>query len=346
MKCSYDIIVSGAGPSGLHAANLCKDLGYNVLVIEEHERIGEPVHCSGLISRRIKDFIPLSEIANAIENEVCSAVIHSHTSSFELRKNGTVAFVINRSKFDKCLAKSLGKRNILKARVLDFESKKRMVVKTTKGVFRSEILVGCDGANSLVARKLGQLPIEMINGVIGTKKGKNHSDGVDIYFDKNKIGDGFFWKIPRGASTEFGAFGKGVNFRYLEEFFGEKFEKKYGGMIPIGHVRKTYFPRVLLAGDAAGLTKPWSGGGVIFGMESAKAAARTIDKAFRSNDFSESMLSNYEVMWKEKLERAISFGLFSRNMLKMMGNFHIEMAVKIAKILPKNWMDMDFVFSQ
>ncbi|MBN2042830.1 MAG: NAD(P)/FAD-dependent oxidoreductase [Candidatus Aenigmarchaeota archaeon] len=346
MRYSYDVIISGAGPSGLHTAKLCKDKGYSVLVLEEHDRIGEPVHCSGLVSKRVAEFVPLAEIRNAIENEINSAVIHSPTSSFELRKRRTAAFVINRVKFDSYLANLLGGGNVLKARVLDFGIKKRMVVKTSRGRFRSEMLIGCDGANSLVAGKCGQRPAELVNGVIGINKGRNYSDNVDIYFDKRRIADGFFWRIPRGKTTEFGAFGRGVNFRYLEEFFGTGFGKKYGGIIPIGPVRKTYFPRVLLAGDAAGLTKPWSGGGVIFSMESSRAAARAIDKAFRFDDFSENTLSAYERMWKERLERPISLGLFSRKMLKIMGNFHIEALVKMAKVLPKNWMDMDFIFVQ
>ncbi|GAJ15622.1 unnamed protein product, partial [marine sediment metagenome] len=46
-----DAIVAGAGPVGSRIACGLAKLGYSVLVIEEHQQIGEPVQCSGIIGR-------------------------------------------------------------------------------------------------------------------------------------------------------------------------------------------------------------------------------------------------------------------------------------------------------
>ncbi len=346
MKRSYDIIIAGAGPVGLYTAKLCSEMGYRVLVMEEHERIGEPVHCSGLVSKRLERYVDLGGSGGVIENRVNSATIHSPTNQFSLKKRGTAAYVIDRGKFDRALGKMAGSPILRKTRIKGFGVKRRMVVDTTKGLFRSEVLVGCDGAASLVAKGIGSEPSERVNGVIGISRERDRSETVDIYIDKKRIRDGFFWRIPRGKTTEYGAFGRGVNFSYPEDFFGRDFSEKRGGLIPIGPAERTFSERVLLAGDAAGLVKPWSGGGIIYGMESARAAAEAMDKAFHFNDFSERSMRTYESLWRERLGRSMETGMMIRGLLKSINNFQLEILVKLMKVLPKNWMDMDFILPQ
>ncbi|MBI5133608.1 MAG: FAD-dependent oxidoreductase, partial [Thaumarchaeota archaeon] len=46
-----DVHVVGGGPAGAVAAASAARKGHNVILSEEHECIGMPVHCSGLFSR-------------------------------------------------------------------------------------------------------------------------------------------------------------------------------------------------------------------------------------------------------------------------------------------------------
>ena len=39
----------GAGPAGLTAATGLAAEGYAVLVLEEHDEVGDPVHCTGVL---------------------------------------------------------------------------------------------------------------------------------------------------------------------------------------------------------------------------------------------------------------------------------------------------------
>jgi flavin-dependent dehydrogenase len=57
---------------------------------------------------------------------------------------------------------------------------------------------------------------------------------------------------------------------------------------------------VLLAGDAAGMAKPLSGGGLYTGMTAGRLAAETFIEAFQKDDLSASGLSVYERRWKEE----------------------------------------------
>lgn len=340
----FDVIVVGAGPVGLYTAKLCEDLGYRVIVLEEHGKVGEPLQCSGLISRNIEKFFPEIRGWGAVENEVDSAVIHSPRSELVLKKKNA-AYVINRSKFDKKLRRGVNSKILFNCRARSVAVRKNCVeVNTNKGVFESEIVTGCDGPNSVVARGLCVKPKEMIKGLIGITKGRGRSKNVDLYFDKEKLRDGFFWRIPRGRRLEYGVLGRDVKFKDLEGFFGLKSYERFAGLIPVGPVRKSYFDRVLLIGDAAGQVKPWSGGGVIYGLASARIASSVIGRAFENNDFGERVLKEYETLWKTRMGRQIGFGMFLRKILKITNNKQLDVFFRACRLMDFRRMDMDFIF--
>jgi digeranylgeranylglycerophospholipid reductase len=340
----FDVVVVGAGPAGLYTAKLCEDLGYRVVVLEEHGKIGEPLKCSGLISRNIERFFPGIGGWGVVENEVDSAVIHSPKGELVLKKKDA-AYVIDRPKFDRKLGGMVKSKILFGRKAWSVVVRKDHVqVNTDKGKVEGRVVTGCDGTNSVVARGLCVKPGERIKGLIGITNEKGHSGNVDLYFDKEKLRDGFFWKIPRGRKLEYGVLGKDVNFDDLEKFFGIREYERFAGLIPVGSVKKSYFDRILLIGDAAGQVKPWSGGGVIYGLTAARIASSVIDKAFENNDFSESVLKEYETRWRSRIGKQIGFGLFLRRILKVVNNTQLEMLFKTGKLVDFGRMDMDFIF--
>ena len=115
-------------------------------------------------------------------------------------------------------------------------------------------------------------------------------------------------------------------------------------MIPLGPP-KTYFNRVLLVGDAAAMTKPWSGGGVIYSLTAAEIAASVIKQAKAASDFSEYFLKKYELIWKRKIGRHISAGMLGRAAFRRMGNRQLGLALRSANRVRflMNKLDMDFL---
>jgi len=333
-----DLVVVGAGPAGLELAFRCQKR-MEVVVIEEHSMVGEPSHCSGLVSKNIDSIAKPPK--DCIEHKVKGAIFHSpggHTIT--LKKQGFAAYVIDRSRFDASLAERLDCKVLMGSRLkrIDFDAGSVTLAMGSKKI-KCKVVVGADGANSVVGSALGAAPKEKVPGIIAVADEPNSSEFVELFFDKT-LTDSFLWKIPRGESTEYGMWGSGSRFDVLEKFF--KIKGKYAkrsGVIPLGPP-KTYFDRAILLGDAAAHVKPWSGGGVIYGMTCAQIAADVLMKA----DYSERSLREYEIGWKRAIGKQLAAGLFMRRLYRRSSNAQIDRLMATAKYLKLlNRLDMDFL---
>lgn len=345
MAHDYDVIIAGAGPVGLYMAGLLEKR-LRVLVLEEHKKIGRPPHCSGLVSTRLAEFVPISR--EWIEHEVRGCVLHSPGGKeLALRKPRNAAYVIDREKFDRWLASTVESKIMMGLALEGYGiSPEGVKVKTSKGIFSAKALVGCDGANSMVARLAGVKRPRALKGIIAIEGKESRSDSVDLYFDRRVCPDGFLWRIPRGKTTEYGMMSQGAYFTKLERFFGLCGKTvKMGGIIPIGKCR-VVFDRVMICGDAAMQVKPWSGGGVIFGFSCAEAAARALLAAAESGNFSRRGLVTYGSECNKLIGKQVERGLLFRRLYGMTNNTMLDLGFGLLKapgvrgILES--IDMDF----
>jgi geranylgeranyl reductase family protein len=339
----YDIIVIGAGPAGLYTTRLLESIGLKVLVIEEHSEIGKPMACSGLISKNLEKFLKIDD--SWVDHRVKGAVLHSHTDrEIKLEKSGFAAYVINREIFDHSLSLGLKSDILLKTRAEKISTKDSVKVKTNKGLFHSEILLGCDGPNSLVRNHFKIKPHETAQGIIAIENKPNTNPFVELWFDKDLSRDGFLWKIPRGSSTEYGMLSPRPDHKTLEKHF--KLKPGYtrtAGKIPLG-IQETVFERTLLIGDSASQVKPWSGGGVIYSFTAAEIASEVLKKAFKNRNFSQETLTEYENRWKSSLANYINLGMMLREVYKTLDNNTIDQLFQKASSMKGklNDLDMDF----
>ena len=49
----YDVVVVGGGPAGSRTARAAAEGGARVLLLEEHNEVGRPVQCAGLVTPRV-----------------------------------------------------------------------------------------------------------------------------------------------------------------------------------------------------------------------------------------------------------------------------------------------------
>ena len=92
----------GAGPAGSTAAYELARRGHEVVVIEEHPRVGRPVQCAGLVSQRVLDLAGTEAI---VRRAVHGATVYSPSlRPLAFKAVEPRAFVIDRAGLDIHLA--------------------------------------------------------------------------------------------------------------------------------------------------------------------------------------------------------------------------------------------------
>lgn len=313
-----DLIIVGAGPVGSHLAKKFSEQENDVLVIERSPEVGKPLACSGHVSPDIWSFVPEDSRERIYQNKIKGARFHNSGKDYEFFRDEPVSYVIDRVELDKLKAEEAEKAGAelhLDEEVTEVkELEEKVVINTDAGDYEAKMVAGCDGASSCVREEVGLGdPGKFYQGILGFSDEEDASDFVDVYLDVPQF---FGWRIPRGDSVEYGvAVPRGENpVEWLEKVTGRheiEVDDICAGAIPVGPADSAVSERVFLVGDAAGQTKPFTGGGILYGMRAAERAAESIDL-----DNPET-LPRYEESWRNELGRDILLGEFIRRAYSM-----------------------------
>ena len=159
-------------------------------------------------------------------------------------------------------------------------------------------------------------------------------DEVEVYLGQ-EIAPGFFaWLVPTSPSTAL----VGLLSRHNPAFYLRKLisslnaqgkiasdegSPSYRG-IPLEPLSRTYGKRLLIVGDAAGQTKPTTGGGIYYGLMCADIAARILGRALEKDDLSARSLANYEREWKKKLGLELRICYWGRKLYEHINDRQID----------------------
>ena len=267
------IAIIGAGPTGSWLAWKLSKLQENVTVIEREMRPGGKA-CSGLVSERIWDFIPRK--SRLIQNKINEIAIHFPKKTIEVKFKQRM-LVMDRGKLDAHvvrLAENAGARMTFGSTFKGLRKSEKMVRVEFRRNGKTRLeefdrLIGCDGALSSVRRSLGLPEPRYRTGLQCFQPVRDSSHTAEAWPTRG----GFFWRIPRGKNIEWGLFETCQRARGTWGVFANKNNLDglavQSAIIPEDAIT-TGNVKVALCGDAAGLTKPWSGGGLIWGLTSAK----------------------------------------------------------------------------
>ena len=343
----HDVVIIGGGPAGLFAAARLATAGFHTALLEEHTSVGEPVHCTGVLAADAFDEFTLSR--RSLLNQLTTARFRS-PAGHEVTYSGdrVEAVVIDRRVFDQDLlerATAAGVDIERGARVTSVQIHSDGVVvssPTTKHRARACILA-C-GANYSLHRQVGFGMPRLFLHTSQMELAASRLGDVELHFGAEIAPKGFGWVVPVARPHEqcarIGVMCDNDAPRYFQRL-AERIASKWGvtgdlarprqKILPLAPISRTYTDRLVAIGDAAGLVKPTTGGGIYYSLVSAALAAETLDDALSRNDLGASRLAVYEQRWRARLSDEFQAQTRLRMLAHRMNDSDIEQLFELAR---------------
>ena len=324
-----DVLVIGAGPGGGAAALHSAREGLKVILIEDHDEIGTPVHCGECISdlavNNLKLDLPESVISRPVDG---IRVLFPDGTAKKLSEPG---YVLEKHLFEQWLAGEAveaGAQLHLSHKLTGLERQE------IDGVFNgwlcegkgdhfpisAKIVIDASGVAGVCSKLLELNPRPKVIAGMQYEVLEVPTDGyLDFYIWPKYAEKGYLWMIPKsdgraniglvtenkkGAVKALDQFIENTEFNGLE-MINPPWRKEgmklrgFGGTIPIsGPHEITHADGIMLIGDAAGFTSPLFEGGSHLALKSASFAAQTAAEAIAAGDITASKLALYSTRWK------------------------------------------------
>ena len=340
---NFDVIIVGAGPAGAIAARVLGDAGVSTLVLDKAV-FPRDKPCGGGISARVVARFPY--LAGALKkiptNWVDKVYFESPDgSAVDYGSSEPLYIMVRRSEFDHLLL-SLARERVecdlgALVRRIAIEPERVLITAERGGEtieYSARFVIGCDGANSVVARAAGlrsgrvqtDHAIDMMEETPYSDLSIRDRDRMYIYYRiQGQYGYGYVF--PKAQHLNLG-----VGFKldyYLAQLRGKHYsyhqaftaELKSKGLVqgasnernfrafplPIsGPLKHTCTDRVLLAGDAGGFVNAFTAEGIYYAMVSGEHAARAALQAVRGGRFNAQAAGAYESAWKSEIGPELS----------------------------------------
>lgn len=339
------MVIVGAGPAGASCALALSGSGLKVGVVDKATFPRDKI-CGDALSADVVSQLPKlsEELARDFamrETRTTSYGVRLYAPdrtsvdlSFTGKGGGSNGYVWQRLEFDNLLVshvRASGGCQLIEGVVVTdlVVTADEVHIRTSRGLLRARMVVGADGANSLVARLAGSKAIDR----------RHHSAGLRVYYegvagfdDRNhielhffrKILPGYLWIFPMEGGRANVGIGilssvvarKRLNLReVLDELLTTEpvLRNRFAGARPLEHARGHGLPlgsstrkcsgdRFLLIGDAASLIDPFTGEGIGNAIRSGRVAADHIANCFRLNDFS----ARFNLTYDQEIDRRMN----------------------------------------
>ena len=298
---TYDVLIVGMGPAGATAAYELSRAGVSVLGLEKSSHPRYKV-CGGGLSVRI-DKILDPDFKSVVEHTIYGIQFtYGGEEPFLIESSTPIAYMVMRDRFDHLLvekARRAGTEVHECEAALSFRHLPDGVeVVTDRGRYRTKVLIGADGANSIVAQRLfpshkKQQRMPTLESEMGIGQAPVYPGEGKVLIDLGATDKGYAWIFPKKERLSIGvaefrgraASPKGVFDKFVRD------EKVLGGMQvprPAGHPLPLYsaargpardglvMHRALLVGDAGHLVDPLFGEGIYYAVRSGQIAASSV----------------------------------------------------------------------
>ena len=345
-----DVAIVGGGPGGLSAARRLAADGWSVTVFEEHERIGTPVHCTGVLAEDVIASMDLP--AEAVLNPLSTVrFVAPAGHSFDYTTATTEAVVIDRAAFDRALAdraSSAGATIVRGRRVIAHRS-----VAATASTSRSPMatIVRARGGGPRLRRQLRvpeaararhAVDVPAVGAARAARRAaRRRRDSFRIGNRAEGICVGGAGAAARGHLRAHRRDGRRRCGRVFFEDAGAGARARGAVAVPdrrsrggaccrSASVKRSYADRVLAVGDAAGLVKPTTGGGIYYSVVSGEIAAEVLASRLATNDLSAAAMQEYEQRWRGRFQSEFTAQLALRFVAQRMRDTDIDALFTLA----------------
>lgn len=315
----YDIIIVGAGPTGSAAAlrlgQRAPHLAARSLLIDKAVFPRKKL-CGGGVTQHAWDLLRALDVSlqvPAYPIHHMRLVYENLEATFHWRN---LFRVVQRDEFDTALLNAAQARGIGVAQGIALRELVRddagVLLITDAGEYRARVVIGADGANSIVRQKLGLTRSDRISRLMEILTPVDDAARADEFANHTAVFDfsplargvqGYYWDFPSFKNDvplmNRGVFDSRVRPERpraeLKRVLADELKQRgveLGDWRLQGHPERWFdakekhaAPRVLLAGDAAG-TEPWLGEGISHALDFGMRAADYVIQAIARNEFS------------------------------------------------------------
>ena len=323
-----DVLVVGAGPAGsiaaLEAARAGSAGGLGVMLIERDRAVGAPVRCAeGVGDAGLREFAN-PDGAPWVARKITRVIFLAPDDTEVKVAEREVGWVLDRTRFDAALATDavlagadlrVGTEATDMTREPDGRWRVSLRGPDGRTSCRARVVIGADGVETMVGRWAGldtRVPArDMESCAQYVVQGIDFDpDAIYLQFGDRIAPGGYAWLFPKGervANVGLGLVALKTDGRNARQYLDAWIARRYPGGARTGYtvsgvivhttIRRTFAAGVLLAGDAAHMINPLSGGGIVNAMKAGRLAGRIAAAAVREGDTSERRLSTYHDEW-------------------------------------------------
>ena len=346
----YDAVVIGAGPAGLMAAAELAAHGRSVVVLEEHSEVGRPVHCTGVLG--YDAFAELSLSPDTIlALSTAAAFRHGSGEPVVIETERVIAAIVDRAMFDSALATratTQGAELRTSARVDNLVVDNSGVIAHVRDgapVHARVVVLAC-GANYRFNRLLGLGVPRTFVQTAQVEMPFPALPRIDVRLGRDVAPGGFAWAVPFTRDgvphARLGLFcdtEAPARFRRFAAIMAaesgidpDTVPEARLKMLPLSPIRRTVADRVVAVGDAAGMVKPTTGGGIYYSLLSGRLAGQVLSERLADDRLTAADLQPYEDQWRALLGPDIRAGLAFRALATRIGDRGIHALVEVARV--------------
>ena len=293
----YDVIIVGAGPAGSLVGYLLSRRGLKVLIVEK-KKLPRYKPCAGGLTTRALNILPF-DVSDVTEDGLYTAKVSiQNRIVFTKTEDNPIVVTVMRDQFDYFLVRKAMSTGACLLDGVAFRSLSgsigSLTVETSMGMFQTQLLVGADGVNSRVARKLGwRVRRNVMTAIEGEVFYGNARTVANLrgsaHFDFGVIPKGYGWVFPKSDHLSIGVLSTSSRIKDLKPRFSSYMKTKRldecaevrslrTHLIPFGPDKTDIFAdqRGMLVGDAAGFADPITGEGIFFALKEAQIASKAI----------------------------------------------------------------------